>query len=58
MEKSYTSTFSIYLMMTFLLISTFITMVVTESNIITVPERPCPSGQRKDSRGKCRQVLS
>lgn len=33
------------------------TTVGLEQNIIDVPEFPCPYGQRRDSRGKCRQIL-
>nr|CAH2461078.1 U17_MYRTX_Sd1b [Stenamma debile] len=54
MEKGRTSMFSTYLMMTFLLISTFITMVVTESYIIDAPSRKCPEGSRRSTQGECR----
>nr|UPH34153.1 venom peptide precursor ECTX1-Rm62a [Rhytidoponera metallica] len=54
--KNNISIFAVYLIITFLLISTFMTMV-TEANIIRVPEFPCPKGQRRDSRGKCRVVM-
>nr|CAH2618690.1 U17_MYRTX_Ta1i [Tetramorium africanum] len=57
MEKNRTSTFFICLTITLFLISTFITMVITESNIIAVPQFPCPKGYRRDAKGKCRQVI-
>lgn len=56
MEKSPTTTFSIYLMTIFLLISTFITMVITESRIIDARER-CPSGYQMDGNGKCQKIF-
>nr|CAH2461043.1 U17_MYRTX_Mru1b [Myrmica ruginodis] len=52
MGKNRTSTFPTYLMVTFLLISTFITMGITESHIIVFPPN-CPPGQKP--RGNCRQ---
>nr|A0A6M6R9M4.1 RecName: Full=U17-myrmicitoxin-Tb1f; Short=U17-MYRTX-Tb1f; Flags: Precursor [Tetramorium bicarinatum]QJZ31629.1 U17-MYRTX-Tb1f precursor [Tetramorium bicarinatum] len=57
MEKNRTTTFSVYLTIILFLISTFITMVITESNIIRVPEFQCPNGYRKDANGKCREVF-
>nr|CAH2461047.1 U17_MYRTX_Mru1f [Myrmica ruginodis] len=58
MESNCISTLTASLMIAFLLISTFITMVVSESHIIVVPERPpkCPPGQERDRRGRCRMV--
>nr|QJZ31631.1 U17-MYRTX-Tb1h precursor [Tetramorium bicarinatum] len=52
MEKR-VSTFSIYLIIVFL-ISTFITMVITEAHIIRVP---CRAGY-KEIRGRCRKILT
>ncbi|XP_039306649.1 uncharacterized protein LOC120358067 [Solenopsis invicta] len=57
MENSRTSTYLIFLMVTFLLISTYITMVVTEPDKINIPSRGCPEDQKRDSRGRCRRVL-
>nr|CAH2618688.1 U17_MYRTX_Ta1g [Tetramorium africanum] len=54
MEKNRTNIFSIYLMVTFLLISTFITMVISESSVINVPD-VCPEGQVKVG-NRCRIV--
>nr|QIQ51454.1 U17-MYRTX-Mri1a precursor [Manica rubida]QIQ51457.1 U17-MYRTX-Mri1c precursor variant [Manica rubida] len=39
MKNSHTSTFTAYVTVAFLLISTFVTMVVTESHIIVAPCR-------------------
>nr|CAH2618686.1 U17_MYRTX_Ta1e [Tetramorium africanum] len=52
MEKNRTSIFSIYLMISLFLISTFTTMVITEANIIKVP---CRAGYRKIN-GVCRKI--
>nr|CAH2618689.1 U17_MYRTX_Ta1h [Tetramorium africanum] len=52
MEKNRTNIFSIYLMVTFLLISIFITMVISESNVINAPNR-CPPGHVV-VKGRCR----
>nr|CAH2461045.1 U17_MYRTX_Mru1c [Myrmica ruginodis] len=54
MERNHTSTFSIYLIVTFVLISTFITMVITESHIINVPIQ-CPPGKVRVG-NRCRDV--
>nr|QJZ31630.1 U17-MYRTX-Tb1g precursor [Tetramorium bicarinatum] len=56
MEKSRTGTFSIYLMITFLLISTFITMVITEAHVIDTRSRLCPEGSRRSTTGECKTV--
>nr|CAH2461039.1 U17_MYRTX_Mru1d [Myrmica ruginodis] len=56
MESNRISTLTASLMVAFLLISTFITMVVSESHIIVVPDRNCPPGQRKDNHGNCRDI--
>nr|QJZ31628.1 U17-MYRTX-Tb1e precursor [Tetramorium bicarinatum] len=57
MEKNRTTTFSVYLTITLFLISTFITMVITESNIIKAPLFPCPNGYIRDYKGDCREII-
>nr|A0A6M6RE84.1 RecName: Full=Secapin; AltName: Full=U17-myrmicitoxin-Tb1a; Short=U17-MYRTX-Tb1a; Flags: Precursor [Tetramorium bicarinatum]QJZ31624.1 U17-MYRTX-Tb1a precursor [Tetramorium bicarinatum] len=54
MEKNRTNIFSVYLMITFLLISIFITMVMSdgEATIINAPNR-CPPGHVV-VKGRCR----
>nr|QJZ31627.1 U17-MYRTX-Tb1d precursor [Tetramorium bicarinatum] len=54
MEKNRTTTFSVYLMIILFLISTFITMVITEANIIRVP---CRAGYIEVN-GVCREVFT
>nr|CAH2461037.1 U17_MYRTX_Mru1h [Myrmica ruginodis] len=60
MESNCISTLTASLMVAFLLISTFITMVVSESHIIVLPNRnttnTCPPGQKKDNYGNCRKI--
>nr|CAH2461035.1 U17_MYRTX_Mru1 [Myrmica ruginodis] len=58
MENNRISTLTASLMVAFLLISTFITMVVSESHIIVVPELQCPPGQKRDRQGRCRKVFN
>nr|CAH2461055.1 U17_MYRTX_Pc1a [Pogonomyrmex californicus] len=55
MENRYVNTFTTYLLITFLLISTFITMAVTESHIIQVPCLPGYVKVGKD--GVCREAF-
>nr|CAH2618683.1 U17_MYRTX_Ta1b [Tetramorium africanum] len=55
MEKNRTNIFSIYLIITFLLISTFITMVISESYIIRVPIQ-CPPGTVQVGK-RCRKIF-
>nr|CAH2618685.1 U17_MYRTX_Ta1d [Tetramorium africanum] len=55
MEKNRTNIFSIYLMITFLLISTFITMVISESSVINVPIQ-CPPGTIQVGK-RCRETF-
>nr|QJZ31626.1 U17-MYRTX-Tb1c precursor [Tetramorium bicarinatum] len=57
MEKNRTNIFSVYLMITFLLISIFITMVMSdgEATIIDVPIQ-CPPGKVKVG-NRCRIVF-
>nr|CAH2618687.1 U17_MYRTX_Ta1f [Tetramorium africanum] len=55
MEKNRTNIFSIYLIITFLLILTFITMVISESYIIRVPIQ-CPPGKVRVG-NRCRVVF-
>nr|CAH2618691.1 U17_MYRTX_Ta1k [Tetramorium africanum] len=56
MEKCRTRKFSLYLMITFLLISTFVMMMITEAYIIDVPLRKCPEGSRMSTTGKCMKI--
>nr|CAH2618684.1 U17_MYRTX_Ta1c [Tetramorium africanum] len=58
MEKNRTSTFSVHLTITLFLISVFITMVITESGIIRIPELKCPDGYKKDALGVCREIFT
>nr|CAH2618682.1 U17_MYRTX_Ta1a [Tetramorium africanum] len=55
MEKNRTSTFFIYLTITLFLISTFITMVISEAGIINAPDR-CPDGYKRAG-NQCRKVI-
>nr|A0A6G9KHE5.1 RecName: Full=U17-myrmicitoxin-Mri1b; Short=U17-MYRTX-Mri1b; Flags: Precursor [Manica rubida]QIQ51455.1 U17-MYRTX-Mri1b precursor [Manica rubida] len=54
MENSRTSTFTAYVTVAFLLISTFVTMVVTESQIVWVPCNP--RSKKTDDAGICRNT--
>nr|UPH34154.1 venom peptide precursor ECTX1-Rm63a [Rhytidoponera metallica] len=55
MRDSHISMFTVYLMATFLLISTFMAMVISESNVIEVPIQ-CPPGTTY-ARNHCRDVF-
>nr|CAH2461041.1 U17_MYRTX_Mru1a [Myrmica ruginodis] len=56
MESNRISTLTASLMVAFLLISTFITVVVSESAIIDAP-RNCPPGHDIDHAGDCVEIF-